>query len=354
MSEEKTEHPTAKKLKDAKKKGQIPRSRDLAVAFASIAAVIALAQFGGRLMDGLATKLAQDLTHFGDAPLRPVTAGDLTGMLINGLVVLTLLVGPIGAATLLAGVGAQGLQGGWNFSFETLHFKWSKLSPATGIKQFSPMRGGMDMLKKLVAVAVISWLGWGTVQAVLADGPRMAWLTPYDSAVLGWQHTQAFLWKVAIGLVALAMADYGLQYYRFIQTLKMSKQEVRDEARQQDGSAEVKGRVRQIQRDMARRRMINDVGRATVVITNPTHYAVALEYRRGEMAAPIVVAKGADFIAAQIRERARKHGVPMVENKPLAQTLFKTAEVGDAIPASLFAAVAEVLAQLIRLKQLVM
>jgi flagellar biosynthetic protein FlhB len=105
---------------------------------------------------------------------------------------------------------------------------------------------------------------------------------------------------------------------------------------------------------MARRRMINDVGRATVVITNPTHYAIALEYRRGEMAAPVVIAKGADFIAAQIRDRARKHGIPMVENKPLAQTLYKTAEVGEAIPASLFAAVAEVLAQLIRLKQLVM
>jgi flagellar biosynthetic protein FlhB len=134
----------------------------------------------------------------------------------------------------------------------------------------------------------------------------------------------------------------------------MTKQEIHDEAKQQDGNAEVKGRVRRIQRDMARRRMINDVGRATVVITNPTHFAVALEYRRGEMVAPIVLAKGADFIAAQIRERARQHGVPMVENKPLAQTLFKTAEVGEAIPAPLFAAVAEVLAQLIRLKQLVL
>ena len=216
------------------------------------------------------------------------------------------------------------------------------------------MQSGMDTLKTLVAVAVISWLGWGTVQAVLADGPRMAWLTPYDAAMLGWQHTRAFLWKVAIGLLALAMADYGLQYYRFISGLKMSKQEIRDEHKQQDGSSEVKGRIRRIQREMSRRRMINDVGRATVVITNPTHFAVALEYRRGEMAAPVVIAKGADFIAAQIRERARKHGIPMVENKPLAQTLFKTAEIGQAIPAELFSAVAEVLAQLIRLKQLVM
>ncbi len=354
MSEEKTEHPTAKKLKDAKKKGQIPRSRDLAVAAASIAAVIALTEFGGRLLEGLAEKLSHDLTHFGDAPTRTITAGDLNGVFINGLVALTMLVGPIAIATMVAGVGTQGLQGGWNVSVEALQLNWSKLSPANGIKRFAPMQSGMDTLKTLVAVAVISWLAWGTVQAVLADGPRMAWLTPYDAATLGWQHTKAFLWRVAIGLLALALADYGLQYYRFISSLKMTKQEIRDEARQQDGSSEVKGRVRRIQRDMARRRMINDVGRATVVITNPTHFAVALEYRRGEMAAPVVIAKGADFIAAQIRERARTHGIPMVENKPLAQTLFKTAEVGDAIPASLFAAVAEVLAQLIRLKQLVM
>lgn len=354
MSSEKTEQPTAKKLRDAKKKGQIPRSRDLAVAAATVAAVIALAQLGGRLTDGLAERLTRDLSHFGDAPMQTVTSGDLNGLVISGLIALTVLVGPIAMATMLAGVGTQGLQGGWNFSTEALQFNWSRLSPATGIKRFALMQSGMDTLKTLVAVAVIAWLGWGTVQAAFVDGPRMAWLTPFDSAMLGWKHAESLLWRIAIGLAALALADYGLQHYRFISSLKMSKQEVSDEARQQDGNAEVKGRVRRIQRDMARRRMISDVGRATVVITNPTHYAVALEYRRGEMFAPMVLAKGRDFIAAQIRDRARKHGIPIVENKPLAQTLFKTAEVGEAIPASLFAAVAEVLAQLIRLKQLVM
>jgi flagellar biosynthetic protein FlhB len=354
MSSEKTEQPTQKKLKDARKKGQVARSRDLAVAAATVAAVIALGRLGGRLLNGMADMLTHDLSHFGDAPTTTVTAGDLNGLLINGLITLTVLVGPIAIATMVAGVGAQGLQGGWNFSAEALQLNWGKLSPANGIKRFGIMQSGMDTLKTMFAVAVIAWLGWGTVQAAVADGPQMAWLTPFDAALLGWQHAQAFLWRVAVGLAALALADYGLQRYRLMSSLKMTKQEIHDEAKQQDGNAEVKGRVRRIQRDMARRRMINDVGRATVVITNPTHFAVALEYRRGEMVAPIVLAKGADFIAAQIRERARQHGVPMVENKPLAQTLFKTAEVGEAIPAPLFAAVAEVLAQLIRLKQLVL
>jgi flagellar biosynthetic protein FlhB len=134
----------------------------------------------------------------------------------------------------------------------------------------------------------------------------------------------------------------------------MTKQELRDESKESDGNPEVKGRVRRVQREMARRRMLSDVRRATVVITNPTHFAVALEYKRGSMTAPLVLAKGQDHVAAAIREQARKHGIPLVENKPLAQALFKAAEVGEAIPAGLFSAVAEVLAQLIRLKQLVL
>ena len=123
----------------------------------------------------------------------------------------------------------------------------------------------------------------------------------------------------------------------------MSKQEIRRESKEAEGNPQVKGRVRQIQRAMARRRMINDVARATVVITNPTHYAIALKYQRGSMAAPLVLAKGADHLAAAIRKKARDHSIPIVENKPLAQALYKTAEVGQMIPAQLFAAVAEVL-----------
>jgi flagellar biosynthesis protein FlhB len=137
-----------------------------------------------------------------------------------------------------------------------------------------------------------------------------------------------------------------------MQSMKMTKQEVKTEHQQQEGRPEVKGRIRRIQREMARRRMLSDVKRATVVVTNPTHFAVALEYRRGSMAAPLVLAKGADHLALAIRERAREHGVPIVENKPLAQALYKTAEIGQFIPGDLFTAVAELLAQLIRLRQL--
>jgi flagellar biosynthetic protein FlhB len=349
---EKTEKPTAKKLKDTREKGQIARSKDMAVAAATIVGTIALGRLGGRLMNGLGERVARELAHFGDAPLRVFTSGDVTAMVTNSCLAIAVLVGPIAIATMTAAVAAQGVQGGWNFSLETLQLKWSRLNPVQGVKRFGGLQSGADTLKMMVSVTTIGWLAWGTVETVLADSTRMAWVTPVAAARIGWTHAESLLWNVAWALAVLSIGDYGLQKYRLLKQMKMSVQEVRDESKQQDGNAEVKGKVRRIQRDMARRRMISDVANATVVITNPTHFAVALQYRRGSMAAPLVLAKGQDHLAAAIREQAKKHGVPMVENKPLAQTLFKIAEVGETIPAELFAAVAEVLAQLIRLKQL--
>jgi len=349
---ERTEKPTAKKLRDARKRGQIARSRDLGVAAATIAGTIALGRLGGRLMTGLGERLASDLGHLGDAPFRTVTSGELVSMVASGGAVMALLVGPIAMATMIAGVALQGMQGGWNFAPETLTPNFSRLSPAKGFKRFGVMQSGMETVKTLFSVAAIAWISWLIVDRLMSDAWRLAWMSPVDAARTGWVQAESLMWKVAWGLAFLSLGDYALQRYRLMQSLKMTKQEVKDEGRQNEGNPEVKSRVRRIQREMARKRMLDDVPKATVVITNPTHFAIALEYRRGEMAAPKVLAKGADHIALQIRERALKHGVPIVENKPLAQALFKTAEVGETIPGPLFSAVAEVLAQLIRLKQL--
>jgi len=191
-------------------------------------------------------------------------------------------------------------------------------------------------------------------QAVLSESVGLAWQTPFSAAVVAWEHADSLLWRVAWALGALALGDYGLQKYRHLHSLRMTKQEIKEEAKMTEGSPENKRRVRRAQFEMARRRMMTDVARATVVITNPTHYAVALQYKRDSMAAPIVLAKGADHIALRIRQEARAHGVPIVENKPLAQTLFRTAEIGQTMPAPLFGAVAEVLAYLVRIKQLML
>jgi len=353
MADEKTEKPSKKKLDDARKKGQVVRSRDLALAAASVAATFALARLGSRILHQMSEKLAADLSHLGDDPMRTVTTGDVTGMVLTGSYLLAILVGPIGLVTAAAGVGMHGFQGGWNFAPEALNLNWSRLSPANGIKRFSIMQSGPDTLKTLLSAAVVAYIGWGVTKDVIDDSLGLAWLSPVASATIAWGHTETLLWRVGWALAFLAIGDYALQRYRTMKTLKMSRQELRDEAKGQEGNAEVKNRVRRIQRDMARRRMISDVRKATVVITNPTHYAVALEYRK-DMGAPRVLAKGRDHVAARIREEARKHEIPIVENKPLAQTLFKSVEVGDIIPAQLFAAVAEVLAYLVRIKQLML
>jgi len=354
MSQERTEQPTQKRLNDARDKGQVARSRDLALAAASVAATVALAKLGSRLLSGLAEHLASDLEHFGDAPLKVLTAGDINARVIQGAGLIALLVGPIAIATMAVGVAMHGFQGGWVFAPGALQFNWSRLNPANGFKRFGVQQSGIDTLKTLISVSVISYLAWRVVAGAINEAPQLAWLTPFGAAALAWSHTDTLLWRVAWALGILALGDYALQKYRLNTSLKMTKQEIKDEHKMMEGSPENKRRVRRAQVTMARRRMMQDVARATVVITNPTHFAVALEYRRDKMAAPMVLAKGADEIAFRIRKEARTHGVPIVENKPLAQALYKTAEIGQTIPAPLFGAVAEVLAYLVRIKQLML
>jgi flagellar biosynthetic protein FlhB len=354
MSQERTEKATPKRLLDARKKGQIARSRDLALAAASIAATMALASLGGYLITGLIEYLRSNLARFGDHPLHVVTAGEVDALIMNGAAQIAILVGPIALATTVAAVGMHGFQGGWAFTPGALGLHWSRLSPATGISRFKFSQSGVETIKILITAIAIAYFAWTAIHNLLDEAPQLAWLSPAEAGRATWRHAETLLWRVAWTLAALALADYGMQRYRLMSSLKMTRQEVRDEHRQNEGSSEVKGRIRRLQREMSRRRMLNDVARATVVITNPTHYAVALEYRRDGMTAPRVLAKGADHLAMRIRERANKHGVPIVENKPLAQSLYAQAEVGEVIPGELFAAVAEVLAYLIRIKRLML
>jgi flagellar biosynthetic protein FlhB len=354
MSSEKTEKPTHKRIKKAREDGQVARSRDLALAAASVAATIAVAQFGARLMHGLMDRLAADLSHLDKAATVTLTPGAVQQLALSGGATIGLLVGPIALATMTAGVAMHGLQGGWSFAPNALKLNWSRLNPANGAKRFGLSQSGVDTLKTMITVIVIATLGWKTVGRMLDESPGLSWATPAGASLHAWDDIERFLWQVAWALGALSLADYALQRYRLMSSLKMTKHEVRQEAKEGEVSAAVKGRLRRIQRDIARRRMVSDVAKATVVITNPTHFAVALRYERATMSAPVVLAKGQDVLAAKIREQARRHSIPLIENKPLAQTLYKTAEVGETIPAALFNAVAEVLAYLVRIKQVML
>ncbi|MBS1818569.1 MAG: EscU/YscU/HrcU family type III secretion system export apparatus switch protein [Acidobacteria bacterium] len=351
---ERTEQPTAKRLKEARDRGQVARSQDLSVAISSLALTLALVNLGPGIAGQMATRLIAGINRIGDHPLQPISTGELTqAILADGRAAL-LSVGPLLFIAALVGVLGTIGQTGWVFATESLKLNWEKLSPAQGVQRLKPSQGGIEFLKAFLAVSALCAITWKIVDGQLHDGGLVARMAPADAARYGWESIRRLLWQGALAMMALGVGDYLLQRWRTTESLKMTRQEVKDEARASEGSPEIKARVRLIQRQMVRRRMLKAVKTATVVVTNPTHFAVALHYDRASMAAPVVVAKGADHMAQRIKAIARDAGVPMVENVPLAQALYKGAEVGDVIPGALFGAVAEVLAYLVRIRQLVL
>lgn len=353
QSGERTEKPSAKRLREARDKGNVPRSTDLVSAGTLLAATTMLASTGPRSISRLQAYVADALQHLGDRAHATVTPDALATLAQHDAVLLALVVAPVMAVAAVMGLAGNLVQSGWVFAPDKLTIDLMRLSPANGLKRFAPSQGGIAVVKSTIALTIVGSLLWTLSQGALAEAPRIAWMSPGAAAAEGWTWVRRLLLQGGLALLLLAGADVAWQWWRHYQSLKMTKQELRDEAKSAEGNPEVKARVRKIQREMTRRRMLAAVKTATVVVTNPTHFAVALEYRRGAMTAPLVVAKGQDLLAARIKEIAREHGVPIVENKPLAQALFKGAEVGDVIPADLFGAVAEVLAYLVRIRQLV-
>ena len=351
---EKTEKATPKRVKDARERGQVPSSRDLTVAAGTLAAAGALAAGGGLVIHRLTGAITETLSTFDVRAHSEITAATLGPLVTMGGTLVALSVGPIALAA-AAGSALTSLSStGFNFSVKALQVKWERLSPSNGLQRLTPKRAGIDTLKALITCAVLGFIAWHTGRDLAADSIALAWGTPGAAGSRVWAVASRLLWQAAFALLAIGAIDYGIQWWRLRSSLKMTRQEVRDELRTSEANPEVKARVRRIQMDMVRRRMLHAVPRATVVLTNPTHFAVALEYRRDKGAAPVVVAKGRDLIAARIRDIAREHSVPIIENPPLARALFKECEVGETIPGALFGAVAEVLAYLIRIKQLVL
>ena len=353
MAEDRTEKPTGKRIRDARERGQVLRSRDVHDVAQLGAVLLALGWFGRPLVEGLGRVVAAGLVDVGASAHRTISEAELSGLTMQTGMVLAMLVGPISMAALIGGLFANTAQGGWNFSGQALTLKFSRLSPASGLGRLAPSKAGLDLVRTLIAMVGLVWIAIGSIEALVQDTLTLGRVTTTQSAMLAWSVAETYLHRVWVVMALLAGGDYALQRYRYMQSLRMTKQEVKDEHRMMEGAPEIKARVRKAQRQMANKRMLAAVPQATVVVTNPTHVAVALEYKRDRMFAPKVVAKGGDLIAERIKAVAREHGVPVVENVPLARALFKDADVGDTIPGDLFEAVAEVLAYLIKLKQLV-
>ena len=352
MASDRTEQPTARRLRDARKRGQIARSRELVQAGTLGAVMLAVAWSGGYMMRGMGQAVARAFSELHRFPAHDLHADELGLIAFNGLGTLLMLVAPVALTATITTFALFYAQGGLVFATEALKLNFGKLSPAKGVKRLGFSSGGIDTLRMIILVVTLSWISYQVIRSNLLGAARFARMSPYDSGMAGWADVERLLRQSAVAMVVVGVADYGVQKWRLTKSLKMTKQEVKDDMKLTEGNPEIKARVRRIQMTMARKRMLAAVPKATVVVTNPTHYAIALEYRRSEMAAPRVLAKGRGLLAQRIKAIARDHGIPTVENVPLAQTLYKTVEVGDFIPAALFEAVAEVLAYLIRLKQL--
>lgn len=345
---EKTEAPTPQKEEKAREEGQIPRSRELTSVLMMVAG-LAILWIGGDVMAGRLARIVSQSLNFDYA-----TIGDDTQMLrhVGSLLrqAASALI-PIMFGAVLVALSAPLLLGGVLFSTKSLKVNFKKLDPISGLKRLFSAQSLAELFKailKSVMVGIISTLflihNWPKILHLISESPIAALGDALELAVMC-----GFL--IIMGLIPMVAFDVFWQVWSHIKKLRMSKQEIRDEHKQSEGDPHVKGRIRQQQRAIAQRRMMADVPKADVIVTNPTHYAVALRYDEKKMNAPKVLAKGAGEIALRIRELGAEHRVPILEAPPLARALFRHSEIGEHIPAALYAAVAEVLAWVYQLKR---
>jgi flagellar biosynthetic protein FlhB len=344
---ERTERPTPKRLEEARKKGQVPRSTELNTAAVVLIAGGGLHFLGRGLGSGLYELMRGGLSLTREQALDESRA---ISMFAASALHAILACAPILGLTLVAALLAPLAIGGWNLSFGVLAPDFSRLSPAAGFGRVFSMRGGVELAKAfakfgLVALVAIVFL-WMKTGELLGLGAEPT------AAAIGHAITlsgQALL-ALAGALVLIAAIDVPWQLFSHMKQLRMTRQEIRDEMRESDGNPEIKGKIRQMQQAIAKRRMMQEVPKADVVVTNPTHFAVALRYDEKRMRAPSVVAKGADAVAARIREIATENNVPIFEAPPLARALFRNVDLNGEVPANLYVAVAQVLTYVYQLR----
>ncbi|MGM3184909.1 flagellar biosynthesis protein FlhB [Dickeya oryzae] len=345
---EKTEAPTPQRTEKAREEGQIPRSKELTSVFILIAGLAILWGYGasmaGRLSDMMAKGLTFDHGFINDERLIISHVGTLLEQAVMALV-------PILFGLVLVALGAPILLGGLIFSTKAISFDFGKMNPLSGLKRMFSTQVLAELFKAILKAVIVGlitfWFlrhNWNSMLHLVSEPMGMAIKDALNIALL------CCFW-VILGLFPMVGFDVAWQIWSHIKRLRMSKQEIRDEYKEHEGDPHIKNRIRQQQRAMAQRRMMSDVPKADVIVTNPTHYAVALKYDEKKMSAPRVLAKGADRIAQRIRELGTENRIPILEAPPLARALYRHTEIGQQIPTGLYAAVAEVLSWVYQLKR---
>lgn len=341
-NEERTEQATPRKRKDAREKGQVAKSMEINATLGLLATLLALKWLGPSLIAGWKELAAGNLSMIGHTSDLSIPVLQ-TAFIHSGGGFLRLVM-PLLLVVMVTGIVSNVLQTGFIFSAKSLAFDFARLNPAQGITRMFSMRSATDLLKSTAKALVLG----GVIYSFFRHhSTELTTLSTLDLQQLGPKLSSMcldLLLKATMVLIVIAGLDYIFQRWQFEKTLRMTKQEVKEEYKRLEGDPQIKGRIRQKQREIAQRRMMSDVKKATVILTNPTHLAVALLYDPDNMAAPKVVAKGQRLIAQKIKELAKEHHIPVIENKPLARSLFAACEIGDVIPAELYEAVAEIIA----------
>ena len=348
--QERTEQPSEKRLRESREKGDVPRSRDLSGAVVVLAGVSALMNGGAAAMEHVRRIYSLGLTYDRAALFSEQLPGRVLSMAMHEAMS---LFAPVALATMLAALAAPLLLGGLNFSAEALEPKFERLDPIKGLGRIFAMRGLVELAKSLLKLLLIG----GILVMVLKNWQDDLMATGVGEVRAGTFKAMSLLGHGALLfgsiLALIGGADALYQKFDHNKRLRMTRQELKDESKESDGNPELKGRIRQLQFQMARKRMMQELPKADVLITNPSHFAVALRYDEGRMGAPRVIAKGMDELALQIRMVASGHRIPTVEAPPLARALYATTQIDREIPSALYVAVAQVLAYVFQLKQAV-
>jgi len=346
---EKTEKPTPKKKQKAAQKGQLAMSPEINSVVVLLAVFLAVRAFTPYIIKEW-TDLTSNLYKMSAVPQFNIDYYSLQTMFLMVTFSSTKMLAPIIGVAMVGGLAATYLQVGLRFDPSAVKFNLENIDPVAGTKKLFSSQALAEMVKSILKMIIIGYVAYAEYKKDFMGFTRLTDMNLQASSAFVGQVTMNVVFKVVLWLIMLAIADYIFQKWRTQKELKMSKEEIKQEHKEGEGDPQLKAKIRQKQRQMSMSRMMQAVPKADVVITNPTHFAVALKYDAQSMNAPVIIAKGQDRIALRIKELAGEHKIVIVENKPLAQSLFFSTEIGDAVPEDLFQAVAEVLAFVYKLK----
>lgn len=348
--EDKTEEATPKRKKEAREKGQVAKSGDLASGFTLLVMFQSLKIFGGYIAETMTKCIEKYMVVFGDYS-HQITVDDISSIMLDVMVTLFAAVLPILAVATIVGIFINVVQVGFLKVKEAMKPKFDKINPINGFKRIFSINSLVELIKSIAKFAILGYILYAEMKDNFPFFVNLGTSDLRTTIILSLDIIISIALKLSMALFFIGVADFIYQKLKLRKDLRMSKQEVKEEFKQMDGDPQIKGKIKQKQRQISMARMMAAIQNADFVVTNPTHYAVAIEYKEKIHNAPMVVAKGKDYVALKIKEKAKELNIEMVENKPLARALYATVDIGREVPAEFYVAIAEILVNIYTMKK---